>query len=215
LGDLLAERTRKVSQRVGKGSQRYAMHVKGTEIPMHNLRAFKGLGLQYATSNRGADHLQGAFFRIEGGERQPDLKLYERVDRFKTEGKGWVVAVMEDWHEVIESLGLCKFVSTPLGHVAGFYSMVTRITKRVPDLLIDGERIFNLKRMFNVRAGISRKDDTLPERFLSEPLKEGGAKGQVVELDGMLEEYYEHRGWDKNSVPRKETLGRLGLLGIV
>jgi len=214
-GDILAEGTRKASKIIGRGSYKYAMHVKGTEIPMHDPRAFKGLGLQYATSNRGADHLQGGFFRIEQGERQPDLKLYERVDRFQSTGKGWMVALMEDWHEVIESLGLCKFVSIPPGHVAGFYSMITGITKRVPDLLVDGERIFNLKRIFNVRAGTSRKDDVLPERFLFEPLNEGGAKGQVVELDIMLREYYEHRGWDEEGIPKKETLEKLGLSNIV
>jgi len=214
-GDLLAEGCRRASEAIGRGSEELAMHVKGVEVPMHDPRAFKGMGLQYATSNRGADHLQGTFFRIEQGERVPDLGIHERVDRFTTRGKAWMVAVMQDWHEVLDSVGLCKFVGIAPGHVAAFYTLVTGIVKRVPDLREAGERIFNLKRMFNVEAGISREDDTLPKRFLREPLKEGGARGQVVELDVMLEEYYRHRGWDERGVPTPETLARLRLAGIV
>lgn len=205
----------RASKIIGKGSEEFAMHVKGVEIPMHDPRAFKGMGLQYATSNRGADHLQGAFFRIEQGERVPDLKIYERVDRFSIQGKGWMVAVMQDWHEVIESVGLCKFIRLAPGHIAAFYTLVTGVVKRVPELREAGERIFNLKRIFNIEAGLSSKDDALPKRFLSEPLKEGGAKGQVVNVEVMLREYYEHRGWNENGVPTKETLARLKLLKLI
>jgi len=214
-GDILAEGSMRASKIIGKNSERFAMHIKGVEIPMHDPRAFKGMGLQYATSNRGADHLQGSFFRIEQGERVPDLKIYERVDRFSVKGKAWMVAVMQDWHEVLESVGLCKFVRLAPGHVAAFYTLVTGIVKRVPELREAGERIFNLKRMFNVKAGLSSKDDTLPRRFLEEPLDEGGAKGQTVELEVMLQEYYKCRGWDSNGVPTKETLARLKLLKYV
>jgi len=214
-GNILAEGCMRASKIIGKGSEEFAMHVKGVEIPMHDPRAFKGMGLQYATSNRGADHLQGAFFRIEQGERVPDLKIYERVDRFSIQGKGWMVAVMQDWHEVIESVGLCKFIRLAPGHIAAFYTLVTGVVKRVPELREAGERIFNLKRMFNIEAGLSSKDDALPKRFLSEPLKEGGAKGQVVNVEVMLREYYEHRGWNENGVPTKETLARLKLLKLI
>jgi len=214
-GNILAEGCMRASKIIGKGSEEFAMHVKGVEIPMHDPRAFKGMGLQYATSNRGADHLQGAFFRIEQGERVPDLKIYERVDRFSIQGKGWMVAVMQDWHEVIESVGLCKFIRLAPGHIAAFYTLVTGVVKRVPELREAGERIFNLKRIFNIEAGLSSKDDALPKRFLSEPLKEGGAKGQVVNVEVMLREYYEHRGWNENGVPTKETLARLKLLKLI
>jgi aldehyde:ferredoxin oxidoreductase len=86
------------------------MHSKVLEIPMHDPRAFKGMGLQYATSNRGADHPYGLVFRIEQGERITDLGIHERVWRFDVDGKGRVVAIMQDWHDVIESLGICRFL---------------------------------------------------------------------------------------------------------
>ena len=214
-GNILAEGCRLASKLIDKGSEEYAMHVKGVEVPMHDPRAFKGLGLQYATSNRGADHLYGFFVRIEQGERMPDLKIYERVDRFKDEGKGWMVAVREDWDEIVDSMGLCKFVLIYPGHVAGFYSLVTGISKTVRDLLKDGERIFNLKRLFNIACGIGRKDDVLPKRFLKEAFSEGGAKGQVVNLDKMLREYYEYRDWDEDGKPSRRKIEELEIFDIL
>jgi len=214
-GNILAEGCRLASKLIDKGSEEYAMHVKGVEVPMHDPRAFKGLGLQYATSNRGADHLYGFFVRIEQGERMPDLKIYERVDRFKDEGKGWMVAVREDWDEIVDSMGLCKFVLIYPGHVAGFYSLVTGISKTVRDLLKDGERIFNLKRLFNIACGIGRKDDVLPKRFLKEAFSEGGAKGQVVNLNKMLREYYEYRDWDEDGKPSRRKIEELGIFDIL
>ena len=211
-GNILAEGCRKASSIIGKGSEELCMHVKGTEMPMHDPRAFKGMGLQYATSNRGADHLYGLFFRIEQGQRAHDLKIYERVDRFAYKGKGWMVATMMIWSEIQESMGICKFVDIPPAHIAGLYTYVTGFKKNVQDLLKVGKRIFTLKRMFNIACGMSRKDDILQKRFLREPMNEGGAKGQVVELDQMLTEFYEFMGWDENGKPRKEVLEDLGLV---
>ena len=213
-GRLLGEGCRIASLTVGKGSEKYAMHVKGLEVPMHDPRAFKGMGLQYAVSNRGACHLQGLVLRIEQGERMHDLKIYERVDRFEVKGKGRIVAVMQDWHEVVESMIICKFLAIPPAHLAAMYSLVTGRKKRLPELLRAGTRIYTLKRLFNVACGVLRKDDTLPRRFLEEPLSEGGAKGQIVELEPMLEEYYEYRGWDERGVPRREVLEELGILEV-
>lgn len=214
-GYMLGEGCRLASKIIGRGSERYAMHVKGLEMPMHDPRAFKGMGLQYATSNRGACHLQGLVMRIEQGERIPDLKIYRRFQRFEIEGKGWLVATMQDWHHVLESLGLCKFVQIPPGHVAGFYFLVTGVERRLPELQRCGERISNIQRMFNIIAGVTSKDDILPDRFLSEPLGEGGAKGQVVELKPMIEEYYKVRGWDDRGIPTREKLKDLSILDIV
>lgn len=214
-GYILGEGCRLASKIIGRGSERYAMHVKGLEIPMHDPRAFKGMGLQYATSNRGACHLQGLVMRVEQGERIPDLKIYRRYYRFEVEGKGWLVATMQDWHHVLESLGLCKFVQIPPGHVAGFYLLVTGIERRLPELQRCGERISNIQRLFNIVAGATVKDDTLPDRFLSEPLKEGGAKEQIVELKPMLDEYYRSRGWNDKGIPTREKLESLSILDIV
>ncbi|MEM0026960.1 MAG: aldehyde ferredoxin oxidoreductase family protein [Ignisphaera sp.] len=211
-GNILAEGCRKASSIIGKGSEEFCMHVKGTEMPMHDPRAFKGIGLQYATSNRGADHLYGLFFRIEQGQRVHDLKIYERVDRFAYKGKGWMVATMMMWSEIQESMGICKFVDIPPAHIAGLYTYVTGYKKNVQDLLKIGKRIFTLKRLFNIACGISKKDDILQKRFLAEPMSEGGSKNQVVELEPMLMEYYEFMGWDENGKPKKDVLEELELI---
>jgi len=214
IGDILAEGVKRASEKIGKGSEKFAMHVKGLEMPMHDPRAFKGMGLQYAVSNRGACHLQGMILRIEQGERMTDLKIYERLDRFEAKDKGKVLAILQNWHEVLESLILCKFLSIPPGHVPGLYTLTTGITMSLEDMLEVGERIYNVKRMFNVKCGITRKDDTLPYRFMHEKLDEGGSLGQVIspdELNIMLNDYYRFRGWDKNGVPTATTLERLGI----
>ncbi|MEM1525540.1 MAG: aldehyde ferredoxin oxidoreductase family protein [Ignisphaera sp.] len=210
-GDVLAEGCQKASNMMGRGTNEFCMHVKGVEMPMHDPRAFKGIGLQYATSNRGADHLYGVFFRVEQGQRVHDLKIYERVDRFEYRGKGWMVATMEMWSEIQESMGLCKFVDIPPAHVAGLYTCATGIKKTVPDLMKIAKRIFTLKRLFNASCGITKADDILPKRFLSEPLKEGGSKDQVVELEPMVKEYYNFMGWGENGTPKKEVIEELGL----
>lgn len=211
-GNILAEGVKRASKKIGKGSKRFAMHVKGLEIPMHDPRAFKGMGLQYAVSNRGACHLQGSILRIEQGERMLDLKIYERLDRFGTKDKGSVLATLQNWHDVLESLIICKFLSIPPGHVAGLYSLTTGIPITLPGMMNVGERIYNMKRMFNIDCGITR--DTLPDRFLYERLSEGGTTGQVIkpeELNEMLNEYYACRGWDEKGIPTAETLKRLGI----
>jgi len=212
VGELLAKGVREASKDV-KGSEAFAMHSKGLEIPMHDPRAFKGMGLQYATSNRGADHLYGFVMRIEQGERIPDLGIHERVHRFDVKGKGKLVAIMQDWHEVIESLGICKFLVLTPGHLTSIYSLATGRKITVKELHRRGSAIFNLKRLFNLACG--NVEDTLPERLLKEPLKEGGAAGQVVELEPMLREYYEYRGWTADGLPKKETLEYLGLLKLL
>jgi len=209
LGDILAEGVKRASEIIGKGSERFAMHVKGLEMPMHDPRAFKGMGLQYAVSNRGACHLQGLIHRIEQGERMPDLKIYERLDRFSIKDKGRVLATLQNWHEVLESLIICKFLGIAPGHIPGLYTLTTGISVNLEHLLQAGERIYNLKRMFNVKCGISRKDDVLPHRVMYEKLEEGKSAGEIIsqeELDVMLNEYYLARGWNEEGIPPLEKI---------
>jgi len=140
---------------------------------------------------------------------------------YSEEERGWMVAAMELWGEIQEPMVLCKFVGIPPAHVVGLYSYATGIRRTTPDLMKIARRIFTLKRLFNVACGIWRTHDTLPRRFLSEPLKEGGSMGQVVDLKPMLKEYYEYMGRDKSGVPRREIIEELGLakyaskLGII
>jgi len=214
IGSLLAEGVKRMSEEIGGEAKQIAMHVKGLEIPMHDPRAFKGMGLQYATSHRGACHLRGEVFIIEQGERIPDLGIHERIYRFDLESKPRVVKIMQDWHDVLDSLILCKFAFIPPAAVAAILSMVIGRYKTVKELVETGERIYNLKRVINVKRGVTARDDALPYRLLKEPLKNGGAAGQVVELEKMLPKYYELRGWGEDGVPSQERLIQLGLRDV-
>ena len=118
---------------------------------------------------------------------------------------------MQNWHDVIDSLVLCKFTFLPPASVAAIFSMVTGWTMRHQELLEAGERNYNLKRTFSIRCGTTGKDDRLPKRLLEQPLQDGGSKGEVVRLGEMLPEYYRLRGWDENGIPTKERLHSLGL----
>lgn len=220
IGALLADGVREAASRVGQGSEAWALHVKGLEMAMHDPRGKKGMGLNYATGNRGACHLQILHEdALEAGGPYPELKLDKKMSRLQFEGKAYVVKITQDYFGTLgDSLGVCKFPLnawrpfTPT-RLAQAVSMVTGWDVTLEELLTTGERIYNLCRMFNVREGISRKDDTLPSR-IGEPLKEGGSAGHTVnkeELDRMLDEYYGLRGWDENGIPKSETLERLGI----
>jgi len=211
LGDLLAEGVKRAAEKIGGDAEEFAVHVKGLEVPMHDPRAFKGMGLQYATSHRGACHLRGLVYHIEQGERVPDLGIHERYERFPTEGKAKIVIVMQNWHDILDSLIMCKFTFLPPASVAAILSMVTGWTVKLPELLEVGDRTYNLKRTFNIRCGITNKDDMLPKRFLEEPLPDGGCKGEVVNIGEMLSEYYKLRGWNEKGIPTREKLETLGL----
>ena len=210
-GAVLGEGVRIASERIGKGAGGFAVHVKGLEVPMHDPRAFKGMGLQYATSHRGACHLRGMMYHIEQGERVPDLGIHKRYERFTVDDKAEPVIAMQNWHDVLDAMIMCKFAIVPPASVLAMLQMVTGWDYKLPDLLKAGERAYNLKRLINARYGMTKKDDTLPKRLLLEPLPDGGCKGSVVELDRMLPEYYRLRGWDAEGMPTPEKLRELGL----
>jgi len=209
IGDVLAEGVRKASEKIGKGSERWAMHVKGLEIPMHDPRGKKGMGLAYATSDRGACHLRAWTLGAEV------LDIQDRMDPFATEFKAELVKTQQDYFAVIQSAVVCLFLNFGLTQrqITRCIQSLTGIKewKTTEDILKIGERIYNLTRLFSLREGISRKDDTLPERLLKEPVKEGPTKGVVVDLSTMLEEYYLVRHWDGEGRPTKEKLAELGL----
>ena len=206
LGNLLAEGVRRASKKIGDGSEKFAMHVKGLEIPGYDPRGAFGMALAYATSDRGACHQRAWTVRAEiEGKLEP---------RFSTKGRARFVKETQDERAMCFSLVLCDFAPLEVKHFVELLNKATGFNFTVEDYLKTGERIWNLTRLFNVREGITRKDDTLPPRFMEEPLPEGVTKGQVVTkemLDEMLDEYYALRGWDKNGVPTEEKLKELGL----
>ncbi len=190
------------------GCEDIAMHVKGLEMPGYEPRAAKGMGLGYATSDRGACHLRAY-------TADKELLAYGgAVDPVKKEGKAKLVVDYQNEKALIDSIGMCFFASFALSFREIGEMLTTATGLPLEDantLRTIGERVYNLTRLFNVREGVKREDDYLPRRFLKEPMPEGPAKGSIVELDEMLDEYYALRGWYGNGVPKPETIRRLGL----
>ena len=220
VGDLLAEGTRIMSQRLGQGSERFAMQVKGLELPAYDSRAAKITGLAFATANRGGDHITGyvqgptflasPFLVIEDSEIQDPL--VENPDETR------VVKELEDVLTTFDALGSCKFMGmgSDAEEITDIIKAVTGWEFGVADLRKAGERIYNLERAFNVREGMTRADDTLPKRLLEDPLPEGPAEGHVNNLEVLLDPYYEFRGWDKTTgKPTPEKLRELGLEDVI
>ena len=224
VGDLLAEGTRAVAQRLDRGAEEFAMHVKGMDIPAQDGRAQKSMGLAHAVSTRGADHLRASAFLDEIGfeeavkKRFGEQYLPEMADRLNEKYKGVMVKICEDFAAVVSSLGLCLtggYAYPPIFYfkdLAHAVKAATGMKVTEKSLRTTGERIVNLQRAYNIREGLSRKDDKLPARFTEEPSPEGPCKGQKVDLETMLDEYYTVRGWDIRSglIPR-EKLQQLGL----
>ncbi len=189
------------------GRPELSMTVKGQEFPAYDARGIQGMGLTYATSNRGACHLRSYTVASEV------LGIPIKTDPLVTEGKAELVKAFQDATSVFDSAGVCIFTTfawtladlQPQLDAAceGGWSM-----EKLAEL---GERIWNMERQFNLAAGFTAKDDDLPPRLKTEPAKTGPAKGLVSGIDKMRPEYYQARGWDGQGVPTRETLARLGL----
>jgi len=189
------------------GAPELSMTVKKLELPAYDPRGVTGHGVNYATSNRGGCHVRGYMIAPEV------LGSPEKLDRFAIEGKAEWVKIFQDLTAFIDSLGICLFTSFPLGAVeyAALYSAATGIQIGVEDLLQAGERIYNNERLFNLQEGYTAQDDTLPKRFLEEPMPDGPSKGYVHPLSEMLPKYYEVRGWDEEGIPTEEKKSALGI----
>jgi aldehyde:ferredoxin oxidoreductase len=211
IGDTLAEGVKIAGERIDKGAEKLAQHIKGLEVTGYDLRCLKTAALGFAVSFRGADHNRsGAYvFDVKG-----------KVDRLKAEkGRGPLVRDMEDTYALIDSLIICKFSRgtyyKELPDMAKLYSLVTGYDMTPEELKKAGERINTIGRLFNIREGLGRKDDTLPWKVMNEPITdEGPVKGGVVtqaELDLLLDDYYESRGWTLQGVPTTAKLKELGM----
>jgi aldehyde:ferredoxin oxidoreductase len=201
---------------LGLGSARFAalhgrpelsMSVKQLEMPAYDPRGMKAQGLAYATSNRGGCHLRANMLGPE------ILGVPKMVDRFATLGKAGLLINLQNLNAVLDSLSVCKFTAFAMkeDYYARQLSAVWGETVEPQELLQLGERIWNAERLFNLAAGFTRADDTLPPRLLHEPVPAGPSAGQVVDLPPMLDEYYISRGWDAGGVPSAAKLERLGL----
>jgi len=205
IGAELAHGSKKLAEKYGRPE--LAMQVKGMEIPAYDPRGVQGQALSYATSNRGGCHMRAYAIAPE------ILGLPMNLDRYSTEGKAEIVALLQDISAVVDSTVLCRFLQFALS-ISTFTEMVNVVTGlnySDDELLEIGTRIYNLEREFNSKAGFTRKDDMLPIRFLKEELEEGSSRNRVVQLDKMLDEYYAIRGWDREGIPTLETLNKLGI----
>ena len=189
------------------GHPELSMSVKGQEFPAYDGRGSQGIGLAYATSNRGACHLRGYTIASEV------LGIPVKTDPLESAGKPGLVKAFQDATAVFDSAGICVFTSFAwtLADVQPQVAAACGEEYTMENLERIGERIWNMEREFNNRAGFTAKDDTLPPRLLKEAAKTGPAKGKVNELDKMLPEYYELRGWDTEGRPTQATRERLGL----
>ncbi|MEM2074945.1 MAG: aldehyde ferredoxin oxidoreductase family protein [Zestosphaera sp.] len=210
---LLGEGVKRACEAIGGDACRYALHVKGLEVPAHDGRAFFVQGLSYATMNRGACHLAWPH-RVAQGSVYPELGIKEPIDRFQVDQSWHVVKVMQDYMEVFDSLVMCKYAisaSVEVKDVLDLLKLTTGWEINAAELVKVGERSFNLKRLLNLEWGVTVKDDALPSRML-EPLSEGGTAGKAPNLAEMLRKYYEVRGWTPDGVPTAEKLRELDLI---
>jgi aldehyde:ferredoxin oxidoreductase len=214
LGEMLSHGTKVASEALGGEAIRCAVQVKGVEAGQHDPRAVQGWGLTYAFGNAGARHTEGVPWP-EFGSVQTPLGL-DKMDPTTIEGKPREMILMQDIiASAMNSLGLCYFPygqTNSMGYVPDFFEAVTGRKMGIADFLLCGERSFNVKRVFNAREGIGRKDDVLPHRFTHQPLKQGISKGLVSRAPEMTDEYYRLRGWDlETGWPTKEKLAALSL----
>lgn len=189
------------------GVPELSMSVKKQEMPAYDPRGIQGIGLNYATSNRGGCHVRGYMISPE------ILGLPEPLDRFTTEGKAGWTKIFQDFTAAIDSVGLCLFTSFALGadDYADLYNAISGTNLSGNDFIESGERVWNIERVFNLKAGIDPSMDTLPKRLLEDPIADGPSKGWVNKLSETLPKYYQARGWSESGIPTEARLESLGI----
>ncbi len=212
IGNLLTDGTRAASKRIGNGSEKFAINVKGLELPAYDPRGAWGMGLAYATACRGGCHLKAWTIGEE--------VLRANYDRFSTEDKAELVFRLQNTRAAVDSLGVCVMAGRVIGmgEMARIMTLTTGWNFSSEEIAKAGERIYNLERLLAVRDGIGRKDDTLPPRILNETLPRGPSKDIKLgkeNLDRMLDEYYKLRGWDEGGKPTEAKLKELDILELL
>lgn len=214
-GAILSEGTRKAAEIIGNGAEKYAIQIKGLELPAHDPRARTSLALAYATSNRGACHLQGQSSIYESFATDPAIGIDEPLDPFTSEGKAELVVKSQAYGSMFDSICMCRYFRPGTDIVVKYIEYVTGREMPVEEFLRMGSRIFTLKRLYNLCSGFSNKDDTIPERIATLAFPEGGSKGNLPDLPTMLKEYYEIQNWSEDGIPTLDRLRELGLEEII
>jgi len=198
------------SQRLAEkyGHPEVAMHVKGLELPAYDPRGFHGMSLTLATNNRGGCHLRSYLVSTEA------LSTPFAINRFEKKGKAGLAKLYQDLTTTIDSMVACLFTSFALNPdlYAKLVGSVMGVEMTGNDLLKTGERIWTIEKLFNLREGKSKNDDTLPDRVLNSPFSSGLSKGYKIEFEELLTEYYDLRGWNNDGIPKKDKLTELDLV---
>jgi len=214
IGDLMADGVREMAKRLGKGTERFAMHAKGMELGGYDPRGIRAQTLVLACGPRGGCHHGGGYVIT-------DELVSGRYDRFSVESKGALTKRARDFRLIMDSALYCAFVggsACSVDMAAQTIAAATGFNVNSEELMIAGERASNVERAYNVREGLRRGDDILPERLLKEPLPDGPSKDSILEKDfnQLIDDFYEVCGWDKvTGIPTKETLKRLGLIEMM
>jgi aldehyde:ferredoxin oxidoreductase len=210
-GKLVGEGSKRLAARYGPEAEQYAMNVKGMEFPGYDPRGIQGMSLAFATSTRGACHLRATMYVPE---------LFQGVlDRLTVKGKAGTLKGMQELFTVLDCMIICKFgarnaFANSWEHMTALTNAATGFGYTEEGLKQVGERVWTVERLFNLREGFSREDDTLPDRLFTLPIHDGPSKGAVVDRDDFDREmtsYYTLWGWDSQGVPKKETLAKLGI----
>ena len=214
IGALLGQGVKRAAEELGGNSEEFAVHTKGLEYPAHDPRGHVSMALNYATAGRGACHLEGLTYFLDRGVKLPDFGYLEPPNPHSSADKPPIVYNLQNYLSVFNPLGMCKFLF--LGGVGP--TMIAQWLRPFCGWDIDmdgvieaGERLFNLKRMYNCKLGISRKDDVLPPRLYAEAKPDGSAKDVLPDLGNMLYQYYRLRGWSADGIPTPQKLASLGL----
>jgi aldehyde:ferredoxin oxidoreductase len=215
LGELMGEGSLKMAQALGHNSVEFAVHVKGLEPSAHDPRRFFSQALSYATAARGACHNASWSHPYEIGLSMPEIGISVAQDPFQLDGKAAFTAILQDMNAAMDCLIACRFVQVGGGvSVSTTVKWLNLITGRdmdVAQFMKIGERAFNLKRLYNTRLGISRKDDLLPPRFLTLNRHGKNLSNQLPPIGNLLADYYQYRGWQEDGVIGKGKLDELGL----
>lgn len=216
-GDILADGVRVASQKIGKSSEKYALHIKGLEMPGYDPRGVKGHGLGFMTAYTGADHNRSYAFQEVFG-----IPVPYTVDRFAIEGKGALVKWNQDVRSVTcDCAPMCAFLmdmavpSIAVENTRDLVNSSTGLNFTSQEIKLVGERLNNVAKVFNILSGLRKEDDYLPRRFIDEKIKVGTSKGQSIpeeDMLTMLHDYYQEREWDENGIPKRSKLEELGLI---
>ncbi len=215
IGQLMGEGIQRIVQALGKNTEELAVHVKGLEPSAHDARRFFSQALSYGTAARGACHNVAWSHPYELALSMPEIGIPESQDAYQVDGKAEFTARLQNFQTATDTLIICRFVQ--VGKAVNATNMVDWVNKitgwnmDVSEIMHVGERVFNLKRLFNTRLGISRKDDFLPPRFMTHKRVGEGLTNQLPPMGRLLSDYYEYRNWTEEGLPEPEKIKELGL----